>query len=392
MLRILLLLLAPLLLLALMEVAFENGIWEPLAQPVSHAGSSVRLKQALSDASIPRVDYVTLGSSRPEYGLDHALLATSAKQAGRVHANLAMPGSHWLTIGLLAAWLQHAHPEVQGGIIALSIQDLINPGNGSYELGIVQPFRHVGDVGMVSEHVAFNRADVATYGIYSALFGWRADIQEFVRHPYARKLTLDWMKKNRPPAYTLFENPQSHGDMCAFGLDAISACDKVDASSEPERDGLKRQCKELRGDAVGRPDFGALAQQKPLPAFMHKTRDIVQAELRAIPWPQPPMVVLMPVPRIWTRDVLGAGLHEWALAILQPLADEGRIHLVDATDFFAADADAGCGAFFDFYHQNALGRERLTHWLLPQVERFLYLDDEDQDLKASARPSAESPP
>ncbi|MEO5558900.1 MAG: hypothetical protein ABIO49_03940 [Dokdonella sp.] len=392
MLRILLILLTPLLLLALLEVAFENGIWEPLAQPMSHAGTSVHLKQALSDASIPSVDYVTLGSSRPEYGLDHALLATTANQAGRVHANLAMPGSHWLTIGLLAEWLQRAHPEVHGGIIALSIQDLINPGNGSYELGIVQPFRHFGDIGMVTEHVAFNRADVATYGIYSALFGWRADIQEFVRHPFARKSVLHWFKHNRPPAYTLFENPESHGDMCAFGLDAISACDKVDASSDPERDGLKRQCKELRGNAVGRPDFGALAQQKPLPDFMKRTRDIVQAQLRAIPWPKPPLVVLMPVPRIWTRDVLGTGLHEWALAILRPLADEGRIHLIDATDFFAPDADAGCSAFFDFYHQNALGRERLTHWLLPQVERFLYRDDPSRDTKTSAIPPTESSP
>ncbi|MEO7325559.1 MAG: hypothetical protein ABIW82_12085 [Dokdonella sp.] len=384
MLRILLILLAPLLLLALLEVAFESGMWEPLAQPMSHAGTSVRLKHALRDPSIPRIDYVTLGSSRPEYGLDHALLAATAKQAGRVHANLAMPGSHWVTIGLLADWLQQAHSEVSGGIVALSIQDLANPGNGSYELGIVQPFRHFGDVGMVTEHVAFDRADVTTYGIYSALFGWRADIQEFVRHPYARKRTLDWFKANMPPLKSLFENPESHGDMCAFGLDAIDACDKVDASSDPERDGLKRQCKELRGNAVGRADFGALAQQQPLPDFMRKTRDVVQAQLRAIPWPQPPLVVLMPVPRIWTRDVLGTGLHEWALAILQPLADEHRIRLIDATEFFAADADAGCSAFFDFYHQNAIGRERFTRWLLPQIEQFLYRDDPSRDTKTPA--------
>jgi hypothetical protein len=387
MLRILLTLLAPLLLLALLEVAFENGVWESLAQPMSHAGSSVHLKQSLRDPAIPRIDYVTLGSSRPEYGLDHALLATTAKQAGHVHANLAMPGSHWLTIGLLGEWLQQAHPEVRGGIIALSIQDLINPGNGSYELGIVQPFRHFGDTAMVSEHVAFDRADVATYGIYSALFGWRADIQEYARHPYARKLALDWFKTNRPSAYTLFENPESHGDMCAFGLDALSACDKVDASTGPEHDGLERQCKELRGSAAGRPDLDALRQHEPLPDFMQKTRDVVQARLRAIHWPQPPLVVLMPVPRIWTHDVLAVGLHEWALAILQPLANEGRIHLVDATDFFAADTDAGCSAFFDFYHQNATGRERFTRWLLPQVEQLLY---RDQD-RASAKPPANTP-
>jgi hypothetical protein len=392
MLRILLTLLAPLLLLAMLEMALEAGIWDPLAQPMSHAGTSVRLKRALSDPAISRVDYVTLGSSRPEYGIDHALLAATAKKAGLVHANLAMPGSHWLTIGILTEWLQRTHPEVRGGIIALSIQDLINPGNGSYELGIVQPFRRLADIGAITEHVPFDRGDIASYGIYSALFGWRADIQEFVRHPYARKQTIDWYKANRPPSITLFENPESQGDMCAFGLDALSACDKVDAASDPARDGLKRQCKELRGGAANQPDFGVLSHQQPLPAFMQQTHDLVQAQLRATHWPVAPLVVLMPVPRIWTHDVLGAGLHEWALAILQPLADEGRIHLIDATDLFAADADAGCSAFFDFYHQNASGRERLMRGLLPQVEQLLYQGEVSVGTSVRAAPPMESPP
>lgn len=372
MLRILLTLLAPLLLLTVLEAAFEAGIWEPLAQPMSHAGTSVRLKRALGDPHMPRIDYVTLGSSRPEYGIDHALLAATARQAGQVHADLAMPGSHWLTIDLLTEWLQRAHPELRGGIIALSIQDLINPGNGSYELGIVQPFRHLGDIGEVSAHVPFQRGDIATYGIYSALFGWRADIQEFVRHPYARAASIDWFKANRPASMTLFANPQSHGDMCAFGLDALSACDKVDAASDSARDGLKRQCRELRADAASRADFNTLSHQQPLPVSMQQTRDLVQARLRAIDWPIPPLVVLMPMPRLWTRDVLAAGLHDWALSILAPLADEGRIHLIDATAFFDADGPAECSAFFDFYHQNAAGRDRFMRWLLPQVQRFLY--------------------
>lgn len=372
MLRILLILLAPFLVLVLLEAAFEAGIWEPLAQPVSHAGTSVRLKRALTSPSLPRIDYVTLGSSRPEYGIDHALLAATAQQEGRVHASLTMPGSHWMTIGILTQWLQRAHPEVRGGIIALGIQDLIYAGNGSYELGIVQPFRRIADTPWIAQHVPFMRGDITSYGTYSALFGWRADIQEFVRHPFTRMTTIDWYKANRASPSTLFENPGSQGDMCAFGLDALTACDKVDTSTSPDHDGLKRQCKELRGFATGRPDFHGLMQQRPLPGFMQQTHDLVQAQLRAMQWPQPPVVVLMPVPRLWTRDVLGAGLHEWALAILQPLADEGRIHLLDATDFFVADGDAGCSAFFDFYHQNAAGRERLSRWLLPQIGQLLY--------------------
>lgn len=370
MIRKLLILLAPIVLVLLFEALFEAGIWEPLAQPASHAGTSVRLKRALTDPAIPRIDYVTLGSSRPEYGIDHALLAATAQQSGHVHADLTMPGSHWMTIGILSRWLQREHPEIRGGIVALSIQDFMYAGNGDYELGIVYPFRRIGDIPWMAEHVPLERGDVASYGTYSALFGWRTDIQEFVLDPSARRETIDWYKANRSSRDALFTNPESHGDMCAFDVDTLDACDKVEASTDPDRDNLKRQCNELRGYAGNRFDYGVAMRQQPLPEAMRKTRDLVQAQLRAMRWPSPPLVVLMPIPRLWERHVLGPGLHEWARAILQPLADEGRIQLIDATTFF--DAGTDCGAFFDFYHQNAAGRERFTRWLLPQIESSLY--------------------
>ena len=77
------------------------------------------------------------------------------------------------------------------------------------------------------------------------------------------------------------------------------------------------------------------------------------------------------MPSLVSRDVLGPGLREWAIDVLQPLADEGRIRLLDATNLFAGDATE-CADFFDFYHQNAAGRARLDAWLQPQVERYLY--------------------
>ncbi len=166
MLRKLLILLAPLALAVLLDIAFALGVWEPLSQPASHAGTSVRLKRLLLDPSVPRIDYVTLGSSRPEYGIDHAVVAAAAERSGRVHANLSMPGSHWMTVGILTRWLEREHPELRGGVIALSIGDLAGPGNGSYELGIVQPFRRYAYTPWIAEHVPFDRGDISTYGTY----------------------------------------------------------------------------------------------------------------------------------------------------------------------------------------------------------------------------------
>jgi hypothetical protein len=365
------LLLAPLLLVLAVEALFQAGVWEPLARPASHAGVSVRTKRALSDPAIARLDFVTLGSSRPEYGLDHALLAAEARRHGLVHANASMPGSHWMTIGVLTRWLARRRPELQGGVIALAIDDFLYAGNGSYELGIVYPFHRPADIPLMAAHVPFARGDLASYGAWSALFAWREDLQDFLRNPTARLDSLDWHARNRTTEYILFGNAEHDGDMCAFGVDTLAACDRVDASATPQADGLRNQCARLRGMASGRDSVDAWLAQSPPPDVLARTRDQVRAKLRALTWPRAPVVVLMPTPRVWTQ-VLARGQHAWTLSVLQPLVDEGRIRLIDGTTFFDDDADAGCAAFFDFYHQNAAGRERFTRWLLPQLEDALY--------------------
>lgn len=372
MLRKLLVLSAPIALLLLLEVLFACGTWEPLAQPSSHAGTAIRLKRALGDSTLPRLDYVTLGSSRPEYGLDHALLANTAETSGLVHANLSMPGSHWTTIGIVARWLERHRPDVRGGIIALSVQDLQYANNGSYELGILQPFRRIDDTPWIAQRIPVRRTDLESFAVWSALFAWRDDIREFVRAPHRRFASIEWYKAHRTSSQALFDNPPSSGDMCAFGLDTLDACDRIESSTDPRRDSLGRQCRELRSRARDRIDIGAGMRQSSLPPSMLHARDLVRTQLRGMRWPTAPVVVLMPMPPLWQRDVLGPGQHEWALSVLQPLVEDGRIQLVDATDFFAGDADAGCSAFFDFYHQNASGRERLTRWLMPQLQHMLY--------------------
>lgn len=367
MLRKLLLLAAPLLIVLALEALFRAGLWEPLARPDSHPGTSVRLKRMLTSADLTRVDYVTLGSSRPLYGLDHARIAASAHGRGFVHANLSMPGTHWMTIGALGRWLASHRPEVRGGIVALSIQDFSWPGNGSYELGIVQPFRAFFAVSDTMPYVPFDGSRIDTYGSRSALFEWREDVRDFARNPGKRLGTLRWYQRNRSSAQQLFANPESEGDMCAIGVTALSACDRTNDMDDGKSRQLAGQCELLRREATNRFDFRpAMASASP-PERMARIRSGVERALRMLEWQETPVVVLMPVPALWKRDVLGRGQHEWARAVLQPLVDEGRIRVIDGTDFFSADSDGGCSAFFDFYHQNASGRERFTDWLLPRI-------------------------
>jgi hypothetical protein len=372
MMRKICILIAPLLLLVMIELAFRFGVWEPLATPLSHAGTSIRLKRNLLDPSVARIDYVTLGSSRPEYGIDHKRISDVAKARGFVHANLSMPGTHWMTIGVLTDWLRQHHPEIKGGIIALSSQSLGWPSNGYYELGIVQPFREASEDAWIAAHNPLERDHIESFGSRFALFAWRDDVRDFLVNPISR-LRRFRKTSRQPDPERLFENPEMPGDMCAWGLESLTACERLaEATDAPPN--LRIQCDQVKNTVAGRPDFEALAAQTPVPEFKQVTRDLIQRQLRGIRWPAPPVVLLMPTPPIWRNDAHGEGLQKWALSILGPLDKEGTIRLIDATRFFDADAKGGCEDFGDFYHQNARGRQVFSDWLLTRLDELHYYE------------------
>ena len=370
MMRKALLLIAPLLLLASIELAFRFDLWEPMASPTSHAGTSVRLKRELLAPNNAKIDFVTLGSSLPEFGIDHESVAAAARQHGFVHANLSMPGVHWMSIGILTDWLRQHHPEIRGGVIALSVQDLAWPGNGHYELGIVQPFRQPSDTDWIEAHIPLDRSQMETWGSRFALIAWRSDVRDFLAHPFKRLNRLRKSLRDND-SDRLFSNRNIPGDMCAWGLKSLDACVRLDADSNAS-DNLRRQCREIAMIVNEHPDFAAMARQGALPESMQKTRNLVRNQLREIKWRTPPIVLLMPTPTIWRADVRGAGLEQWALSVLKPLDQDGTIRLIDATTFFDIDKEGGCSDFGDFYHQNSKGRSKFSEWLLPRIDRLLY--------------------
>lgn len=360
----------PILLIALLEMCFQLGLWEPFAARYSHAGISIALKRKLLAPSLQSIDYVTLGSSRPLYGLDHASLAALAKQHDRVHANLSIAGSHWMTIGVIGRWLHQHHPELRGGIVALSIEDFASAGNGPYELGIVQPFRRIGDFSLIDEHVPFNLGDPESFGVYSTLFGWRKDIQDFLAHPSRIKSFQKYAEEDRS-SNSLFEDLESKGDMCNQELHREDPCSSLQKPADASID-LKQQCNQILTVRKYLPDFSQVLSSEVIPDALQATRSSIRARLRNLDWSIPPLMILMPDPEFSRSPAEAAGLHQWTREILRPLVDANEIHLIDATDFLANTGTDECHYFFDFYHQNAAGRELLNQWLRPQIETWLY--------------------
>lgn len=355
--------------LALLEIAFRAGIWEPVMLPASNAGQSVRLKKAVAAMDANHIDFITLGDSRAVYGIEHQRVADAAHRAGWVHANLSLAGTHWLTLDAVSAWIAAKDARLNGALIATNITAFMWEGNGAYELGMATPFMSTWESERMTRGVPFKSGDLSTYGVYSALFLAREDIQDLVMHPRAR------VREKRAyagqGAAPLTFSAKVAGNACGVPHDSIAACAIANAAgrSDTER-AMINQCKSELPSTKPRQDWrqwrtGAV----PHLLLLAKQR---QGDLRALPFRKPMLLVLMPVPSLRRNELTPDGLEDYVHAVLQPLVDDGTIVLRDYTHFFDGQAGGECNAFWDLYHQNTLGQARLTDVLLPVIEQELY--------------------
>ncbi len=356
----------PLLIIVAMEALFRSNFWELFAAPDSHAGTSIRLKQAVAQTPA-KIDFVTLGSSRAVYGLDHKRIAAMAGKRGLVHVNLSMPGSHWMSVMTVIDWLRTERPEVSGGIIALSVADLQYVSNGNYELAIVRPFQGLLETSGDAS-ARFELRDPSSYGSISALYQYRGDIQDAVRHPLQRGQAIGWFASFGQ--HQLFDGPRQQIHTCAIPWDTIAHCAGHIAVTENDQH-VVRLCRSLAGNAGHAGDWSGL-DARALPPDRQDVLGQRQRELRNVGWPKPPLVILMPITHHWSRELMPKGAREWAHMVLDPLAAEGKIRLLDYSDFFDVDGMTRCDVFWDIYHQNEKGLTELTDALLPEIEAQLY--------------------
>lgn len=355
-------------LLGAAELLFRAGAWEPLVKPESNAGQAVRLKRAVEAFGADKINFVTLGDSRAVYGIEHRQVAATANAAGYNHSNLALAGMHWLSTMAAADWIIEQNPHIKGILIATNITNFSYIGNGAYELGIAAPFVRGWDIERFNQSVPFDRNDVGTYGVYSALFQYRDDIQNLFKEPIRRfKERAVYAGQGAAP---LTFSVKVAANSCTVPLSSVQACAEYEPKSEDERT-IVAQCKAQRPSAKGQLDWRDWATTGA-PPHLANVVSVRQRELRRLAGGRKVMVVLMPVPKLWREQIAPKGVEEYVRAVLRPLADDGTIALHDFTHFFDETENGECAAFWDLYHQNTLGQDRLTNALLPLIQSDLY--------------------
>ncbi len=354
--------------IVLLELAFRFGAWEIFVRPESNAGQSIRLKESVKTLGAGNLEFITLGDSRTVYGIEHQRVADAAKTLGFNHANLSLAGSHWMTINSIVEWVTGRGAHLKGTLIAMSNSSFVYTGNGYYEIGSTAPFMSSWDTAKLSTAVPFDKKEMGTYGVYSALFQYREDIQNLLMQPCMRLREKHAYASQGIAA--LSYSVKTSANMCSVPTSTIANCAAAIAT-KPSDVTVINHCKAELAQSKSQLDWRNWQTPGAVPhlAALAKLR---QSELRSMNVKKPILLVLMPEVKLRSDALNPKGIDEFVRATLQPLVDDGTIVLHDYTRFFDDDVNGECSVFWDLLHQNTLGQQRLTDALIPVIRDVLY--------------------
>jgi hypothetical protein len=354
--------------LLLIEGLFRLGIWEFFVKPESNAGQSIRLKNAVNALGADKLEFVTLGDSRTVYGIDHQRVADAANAAGYSHMNLSLAGSHWLTINSIMDWVTGRGANLKGAMIGMSNTSFVYAGNGYYELGVAAPFLNGWDSDRLKVAVPFDKKEMPTYGVYSATFQYREDIQNLLKEPW-RRVKEKRVYQNQGAAPLTF-SVKHEDNVCTVPMQTIQSC--ASANPKGQADSVVIQhCKNELVQAENQLDWRNWQKPGAVPhlAAVAKLR---QDELRNMKVKKPILFLLMPEVKLRRDELNPKGIDEFVKATLKPLVDDGTIVLHDYSRFFDEAPKGECHAFWDLLHQNTAGQQQLTDAVLPVIKATLY--------------------
>ena len=361
----------PLLMILAIEFLFRYGLWENLVSPNSHSGTSIRAREAISHQP-GKINYVTIGNSIPESGLDHQIIYEFAKLNGFTHVNLCMPGSHLLTVRKLTQWLSQNIPDLHGVVIGLSFRDIFFSFNGYYEINIITPFMAIGDEYWIAKQIPVKLNKLQSFGIFSNLISSREDIKEFISDPINRYHDLAAIKTNNLNTLTTnFSNKCN--SVCSIDRSSYNSCLKSINTiknmnhSTPNIYTVEAQCRKFLNEDRTEINYKNILQ-KPLSQERMLVKNSWQLALRSSEFKSIPLFILMPTINISSSTKDDQAKYTWAIDILKPLDEAGDIILKDFTFLFQGNNE--CEYFEDLVHLNVKGRDELMKSITPILKSY----------------------
>jgi len=108
----------------IMELLLRNGIWDKNIKPLSYLGHGVYRAKAIKAYGLDKPNWISVGNSIIDWGLDHKTLRTALKEKDIDYIRMSMGSSKFPAIQMVSDWSIENMDNLQGIIIGSSATSL----------------------------------------------------------------------------------------------------------------------------------------------------------------------------------------------------------------------------------------------------------------------------
>lgn len=231
------------------EILLRFGWYDRWIKPNSFLGSAIYRMNAISSFGIDQIDWITVGDSRIDWGIDHHAIAELRKEQGLNHVRMSFGSSNFVATQTTIDWSITNMESLDGVMLGLSENAFASLGYLNKQYKVAWPFRDNMDLHNYQPLVPGDH-----WSKYIYWFAWANyfdDIKAFVNNPLRRFKKYKSISTKHSQDAILNYRKNSQYNLCAHPLKTIDQCinsTQVIDHKKPELDGFKlinRHCSNL---------------------------------------------------------------------------------------------------------------------------------------------------
>jgi len=207
-------------LLVLTELGLRAGWYDRILSPLSHMGNTVYRIQAFDRFGRDQIDWITLGDSKMDWGINHGVFRQAREQNGVNHLRFSLAGSNFLATHTAAEWAIDHLSGLDGIMLGMYEHEFVNMGNTKKEFKITWPFKAYWQLDDFDYFK--NASEFELFSNQLAIQNYAGDVKDWLLNPLKRHRMHQhheskWMEQ-------LNYQRDMTGDLCAYDLSSLSSC------------------------------------------------------------------------------------------------------------------------------------------------------------------------
>ncbi len=355
----------PLLVVALLFVVLEcllrTGAYDAYVEPNSYLGNAMQRQQAIDNFGKENIDWITVGNSKIDWGIDHHALAKARKKMGLKHIRLSIESSNFLAIQAVMDWSINNMPNLQGIMVGITETNLAQYSYLTKLYKIIWPFRSALDY--QNYQVLAPRQGWLRYFYQLAVVNFAIDLKHYITDPIGRNRRIEHANKSNVIKVLKFKRHRAN-DICALPLNDLAACVAAAEIVQKTPGGVEgfELPKRLCSKKSTHYRLNKSLPVAPTSEADRLTENWVKLFEHIISKDKAITLVLLPEHEMHDYMIKPSNAHEITEAILQQLKGNPSFKLIDLRGLFEEVAD--CEVFADPLHFNNQGIELITQALI----------------------------